>query len=106
MFITLSFQNNFLKQVFKKKGVAMLLLFFCNYVSGQYCAWAKAVDGDGYNEGSGVCADANGNVFMTGFFKANPLSFGTQTLSNYGVSNVYLAKYSANGSVVWSRGGI
>ncbi len=52
--------------------------------------------------GSGVAVDAGGNVFVTGMFEGTA-DFGGGPLTSAGQSDVFLAKYTAAGTHLWSR---
>lgn len=64
--------------------------------------WATP-DG-GYNEdrGFGVAADNSGNVYVTGFFKSTA-TFDSYTFTSAGVEDIFLAKYSPNGELLWAK---
>ena len=70
--------------------------------------WAKSITGTGSDVGNGIASDANGNVFVTGFYNSPSLIVDTYTLTNAGVSDIFLAKYDGLGNVAWanSYGGI
>jgi len=55
----------------------------------------------------GVATDRLGNVFATGFFYSDSLSFGPYTLYNSGVAgyteNIFTVKYDQSGNVLWAR---
>ena len=88
------------------------LLFYCSIVliaiSGKIYAqtwdWARTPGGNGADGGAGVATDARGNVFMTGSFGSSTIAFGSTTLTNMGLTDVYLVKYDRLGTVIWARG--
>ena len=51
---------------------------------------------------TGVAADANGNVLMTGYFLSD-INLGGGTLSTRGGSDVFVAKFSSSGTHVRSK---
>ena len=64
--------------------------------------WAVRGGGTGEDVGQGVCLDASGNVFTTGYF------FGTADFSGVGVNSqgdgdIFLAKHNADGQVQWVK---
>ena len=68
--------------------------------------WAKNEGGD--NEFwtlSGIACDNFGNVYITGSYATSTITFGTTTLTNIGIVDVFLVKYNSTGNVVWARGG-
>ena len=65
--------------------------------------WAKSEGGTSIETSDGVCTDAIGNVFMTGYFKSPTITFGTTTLTNAGSNDVFIVKYDATGNVLWAK---
>ncbi|MCF8374367.1 MAG: SprB repeat-containing protein [Bacteroidales bacterium] len=55
-----------------------------------------------------ICVDNAGNVVVTGYYKSPILVFGTDTLTNQGGMDIFVAKYNSSGSVLWAKsfGGI
>ncbi|TAL59338.1 MAG: hypothetical protein EPN85_09560, partial [Bacteroidetes bacterium] len=71
--------------------------------------WAKQTYGGGsiFDKCGNICTDASGNVYITGKFGSPTITFGTFTLTNSNPSsgsNFYIAKYDANGNILWLRG--
>jgi hypothetical protein len=64
-------------------------------------AWAKGADGS-EAAGSGIQADAQGNVYVSGEFSGTG-NFGDTNLTSFGAGDVFLAKYAANGDLLWAR---
>ncbi len=67
--------------------------------------WATNAFGRTINYRDRIEVDANGDVYIAGNFKGQ-LIFENDTLINYIGSNstdIYLAKYNANGSYLWSK---
>ena len=83
-------------------------VFIAKYDASGNVLWAKSAGGSGADVGYSVSADAKGNVFITGYFHSPAITFGTEKLSNAGVQNIFIAKYDANGNVLWAKsaGGI
>ena len=50
----------------------------------------------------GVAVDGRGEIAVTGYFQGS-VSLGTGTLSSAGAGDVFVAKYSAQGTPLWSR---
>lgn len=65
--------------------------------------WAKAAGGTNYDEGNSIATDANGNVFVTGYFQSPSLTFGTNTLTNTGAYDFFIVKYDPNGNILWAK---
>jgi hypothetical protein len=49
-----------------------------------------------------VAVDANGNVFITGYFTSNA-NFGSFNISPYGGGDIFLVKCNPSGTVLWVR---
>lgn len=65
--------------------------------------WARRAGGDENDKVSGICADKSGNVYVTGVSYSGSMSFGGTTIDNSYNGEIYLAKYSSKGQVVWVR---
>ncbi|HKR05275.1 MAG TPA: SBBP repeat-containing protein [Bacteroidia bacterium] len=65
--------------------------------------WAKRTGGTSIDYTNDVAADAFGNSYITGTYSSAPITFGAATLTNSGLSDVFLVKYNAAGNVIWAR---
>ena len=67
-------------------------------------AWscAKRAGGSSYDVGNGVAAHADGSVTVTGYFNGTA-NFGGITLTSAGYSDAFVARYAANGNVLWAK---
>ena len=86
----------------------ILLLSFCSFqnIYGQDCVWAKSAGGSNTDNSNSVATDATGNVYVTGYYYSQTITFGTTTLNNtdtIGHSDMFLVKYNTSGNVVWAR---
>lgn len=82
-------------------------MFFFLQISAQQAGWiwARSASSEGGNYCIRSCADAWGNIYVSGYFITDTICFGTDTLlhtNNYG-SDVFLVKYNASGNVLWAR---
>lgn len=64
--------------------------------------WVRQIGSTGDDAGYGVVAIPNGDVYTSGRF-VNTASFGTTNLTSAGQSDIYLARYDANGTLIWAR---
>jgi hypothetical protein len=65
--------------------------------------WSKRIGGTGTDKGFGIAVDANGDIYVTGVF-VNSVDFGSGTpLTSAGGADIFLAKYSAAGTHLWSK---
>ncbi len=65
-------------------------------------AWAKGGRG-GDNHATECCVDAQGNVYVAGYFYGATEVIGSDTLYNSGIEDIFLAKYSPEGVALWGR---
>ena len=67
------------------------------------CAWARTIDGGSAND---VVLDVDGNAFVTGGF-TGAIGFASDTglVSESDASDVFIARYSTEGTFEWATGG-
>ncbi len=78
-------------------------VFLAKYGANGNPLWSKRFGGAGLDSGNQVAFDAAGNVLLTGYFSSGA-DFGGGPLPNAGGSDVFVAKFDANGAHLWSRG--
>lgn len=82
-------------------------IFLAKYDAAGNVLWAKRAGGIGVESVHSVKNDANGNIYMTGYFTSDILSFGAVTLSNsdniFNSNDMFLAKYDASGNILWAK---
>ena len=76
-------------------------VFLAKYNVDGSVAWAVRAGGEADDEATSVSALADGGAYVTGRFRGSA-SFGTTTLTVPWMTGVFLAKYDANGAVVWA----
>jgi hypothetical protein len=85
-------------------------MFVSKHDSTGKVLWAKTAGGALENEGKSICADDNGNCYVTGIFHSAVASFGTFKLKNYttNTGDLFVTKYDSTGKVTWatSAGGL
>lgn len=65
--------------------------------------WAKRAGGTNLDTPRSLACDLYGNIWMTGSFKSTFL-IGTYSLPSNGNEDIFIAKYDANGNVLWANG--
>lgn len=86
-------------------------IFFAKYNSSGDLLWAKGVGGVDYDNVSSLATDGSGNLYLTGSFNSNSITFDTYTLTNtggldqffYPASDIFIAKYDNFGNVRWAK---
>jgi len=81
-------------------------IFIVKYTATGDVVWAKSADGGYCDEGIGITTDEAENVYLTGYFDSNSITFGNITLNNLGNNNthdIFIAKYNSNGNVIWAK---
>ncbi len=68
--------------------------FLLKYNSGGNLLWAKSAGGNADDRGNSVATDANGNIFVTGYFTSTILAIGTTTLNRSVGLDIFLLKIS------------
>ncbi|HKR07335.1 MAG TPA: T9SS type A sorting domain-containing protein [Bacteroidia bacterium] len=64
--------------------------------------WAESTSSTDIDYGTGICADGNGNFYITGAFR-NTITFGSTTLISPGGFDIFVAKYDSSGNVLWGK---
>ena len=82
-------------------------LFLCKYNPGGSIQWIKTITGSYAVQGFGLDTDNQGNIYIAGFFGHHNLGgqvyFGNDTLTSNGGRDIFIAKYSPQGDVLWIR---
>ena len=82
-------------------------VFIVKYDTNGNALWAKSAGGNDYDLGNSITTDASGNVFITGMFESDTITFGTTVLTNADNTGLYedifIAKYDTNGNLLWAK---
>lgn len=78
-------------------------IFIAKFDPNGNVLWAKGIGGAADEKGDGICTDASGNVYLTGFFRSPSLSFGGYTITNSDSADVFVAKYDPSGNALWAK---
>lgn len=65
--------------------------------------WARSISGAFDDVANAIVCDNAGNVFVTGYYTSSTLAIGAFTLTNLGGTDVFIAKFDANGNVIWAK---
>jgi gliding motility-associated-like protein len=85
----------------------ILLLSLTSEIFGQTPTWLWAKSGDSKSNSyaNGLVTDSTGNIYITGYFTGDSITFGNFTLFNSkktSSSDLYIVKYDPNGKVLWA----
>ncbi len=80
-------------------------VFLAKYDLDGNSLWASRAGDSDSEAGNCVAIDAAENIFITGYFISNTISFGGNTLTNAGAgySDLFVAGYSPNGNPNWAK---
>jgi hypothetical protein len=78
-------------------------LFVAKFDSNGNPLWARGAGGTNTDEAYSVAVDATGNCYVTGYYGSSAITFGTYTLTQTGIKDIFLSKYDANGTIQWVK---
>jgi hypothetical protein len=78
-------------------------IFLVKFDSLGNVVWAESPTGNNDDYGEGVSTDSSGNIYITGYFSNYGISFDTISLTSLGQSDMFIAKYSPAGQVIWAK---
>jgi hypothetical protein len=81
----------------------MLLSTMISNVDAQSFDWAKLEGKYAYDYGYGISTDVNGNLYVAGKYEEDGAFFSGTTIPCAGNHDMFLAKYSSDGDLVWIR---
>jgi hypothetical protein len=80
-------------------------VFLVKYDPSGNVIWARSAGGSSSDNASGICVDNNSNIYVTGSYSSSSISFGSFTLAQIGIGDVFVTKYDSAGNVLWARRG-
>lgn len=91
-----------------KKLLLLICIVFISFVESRAQSlqwnWARGGGGNMGDSGKALCLDSKRNfVYVTGNYRSNSIQIGSQTLTNNGVSDFFVAKYDTSGNLVWAK---
>lgn len=78
-------------------------IFITKYDASGNVVWANVAGGTNEDIPTAIAVDSSGNAYITGNFKSPSLNFGSTTLTNEGVKDIFLTKYDNAGNVSWAK---
>lgn len=77
-------------------------VFLIKYDASGNFKWLKIAGGAGDDGGNDTNIDSNGNILIAGYFRDNA-QFDTKSLTAHGTIDIFAAKYSPNGNLIWVK---
>ncbi len=91
-----------MKRFFYLTAVFVFMSILAYGQNGQF-SWVSTAGGSSSDYNYGAYTDAQGNTYVTGKFKSDPMDFGNGvSISTSGNYDIYVAKYDANGVAQWA----
>ncbi|MCX6270792.1 MAG: SBBP repeat-containing protein [Bacteroidetes bacterium] len=78
-------------------------LYLAKYDPSGNVLWAKCADGTNSGYPGSVATDASGNCYVTGYFWAPSLTFGSVTLTTADNGEIFLLKFNSQGDIIWGK---
>ena len=87
-----------------KKYIIVLIvgISIVNKMSAQNWLWTNSAGGTGDDNGTFICSDPSGNVYMSGLISST-CYFKTDTLIVNGFNDFFIAKYNSSGTELWVK---
>ncbi|MGE0638580.1 MAG: SBBP repeat-containing protein [Bacteroidia bacterium] len=91
------------------KTIQLIFITLCSTISfAQQPEWLWADGGSGTSQdyATGISVDYNSNLYITGWFTSDSVTFGSTTLYNSGAietSDIFIVKYDASGMLLWAK---
>ena len=78
-------------------------IFIAKYDTAGNVLWAKSAGGFSGDYCYGLSTDISGNVYISGGFGSATITFGSTTLTNAGINDIFIAKFDVAGNVLWAK---
>lgn len=103
-YITGYFSGNATFGNFKVTSAGYSDVFIAKYDAAGNLVWVRTGGGAYQDEAYGICVDASGNCYITGYFTGNA-SFSGASLASAGYfdTDALIAKYNPSGVLVWIK---
>lgn len=76
--------------------------FVVKYDHAGNALWARSLGSENGDYGIGLAIDAGGNIYVTGYFSGT-MTTSVGTFTSLGLRDIYLAKFSNDGDLLWVR---
>lgn len=86
-------------------GVGQLDMFVAKLDSSGKLLWVRTGGGSGVDRAYAVAADAGGNIYVGGHYSSSDAEWSGVRLPLIGEYDLFLAKYSASGDLLWVKTG-
>ena len=84
-------------------------IFVAKYDDAGNILWVRTAGNELVDQANAIVTDADGRSYVTGFFGTNgpfpTVAFDDTMLTGYGSHDLFLAKYAADGTLLWVRHG-
>lgn len=87
----------------EREGLGGMDFFVAKVSKDGHPLWIRSLGGSLVDRGYGVATDAAGNVYVTGHYQSTDAKAGEETLPNRGDYDIFVARYSAAGDLLWIR---
>ena len=78
-------------------------MFIVKYNAAGGVVWARSAAGSAEDYAARMGVDTAGNIYVTGYFSSPSITFGSITLTNAGISDIFITKYDPSGNVLWAK---
>ena len=79
-----------------------IFLWGADRAFSQSFEWVKQIGTSGLNRGYSLKTDKLGNIYVTGSFQGT-VQFGGVNVTSKGGSDIFIAKYSNSGNLIWIK---
>ena len=84
-------------------------VFIVKYNTSGTAQWVTRIAGSGYDYEGGISVDDTGDLYVTGYYKSNPLTIYNADTSTFGTltrtgsnDDVFIVKYNTSGTALWA----
>lgn len=78
-------------------------IFLIKYNPNGNVLWVKTAGGSNNDGGCNAAIDLAGNVYLSGIYGSTSISFGSDTLTNMGLADLFIVKYDSLGNIIWVK---